>query len=77
MIYSLLMFIITTAWYFTNNETTKIQLVELPLNPNYGGSDFELYCTKTNIAAVALNTLQIIGSDALLVSDSIVTSFRD
>jgi hypothetical protein len=65
LVYSIVMFSITTAWFITNTKTNEILLIEETYNQAY---KFSLYCSSTNIAATALSAILIMGSDLLLVS---------
>jgi hypothetical protein len=65
LIYSIIMFCLTTAWFICNTKTNEILLVEETYNEAY---KFSLYCSSTNVAAVALSSIQFMGSDLLLVS---------
>jgi hypothetical protein len=65
LVYSVIMLVITTAWFILNTRTNEITLVEETYHQAY---KFSLYCSPTNIASVALSSVQIIGSDLLLVS---------
>jgi hypothetical protein len=64
LVYSIVMFSITTAWFITNTKTNEILLIEETYNQAY---KFSLYCSSTNIAATALSAILIMGSDLLLI----------
>jgi hypothetical protein len=71
--YSLLMLILTTAWYTTTTYANEVSLVELRYNPDNKNAEA---CVPVNIAATAVSSLQFALSDLLLVRPS-TTSRRD
>jgi hypothetical protein len=71
LIYSLVMLCITTTWYILTTRTNEIEMVEATYHQAY---KFSLYCSGTNIASVALSSIQFIGSDLLLVRLSVSPS---
>jgi hypothetical protein len=67
LFYSLFMLVLTTAWYVTTMIITEAVMIESTYNPD---DDMAAYCAPTNIAAVALSSIQFAGSDLLLVRTS-------
>jgi hypothetical protein len=68
LVYSIIMLCFTTAWFITVALTNEVLLVE-PEHTIVSPFSRE-YCMSTSMAAVVLISLQIMGSDALLVSIS-------
>jgi hypothetical protein len=64
LIYSLVMFLITTAWYILKMKSSEELIIEMM----YYSSDEYMACSKVNIATTALSSVQFIGSNVLLVS---------
>lgn len=62
--YTILMLIITTVAFGTIAKTNTILLVDSVYDPHAADA---LFCSPTNIATSVFTTLQIYGSDALLV----------
>jgi hypothetical protein len=67
--YSLFMLAVTTAWYLNTAIVTEVVMIE-----NADDPDSNSYCAPTNIAAVALSSVQFAGSDLLLVRPSMTSS---
>jgi hypothetical protein len=65
LFYSIAMLVLTTTWFILTTRTNEIVMVEERHHQEYKVS---LYCSPTNVASVALSSVQIIGSDLLLVS---------
>jgi hypothetical protein len=65
LVYSFVMFCITTAWYILSMKTSEISFMDAIYDPSHGLS---LQCSKENIAVSALSNILYMGSNILLVS---------
>jgi hypothetical protein len=66
LIYSLVMFFVTTAWYILNMKTWEILIIEMVYYSDY--YQHSLHCSGVNIASTVFASAQFIGSNILLVS---------